>query len=90
MEKIALIASVQSSALIAVGIILGLASIASAIGMAILGSKYMESSARQPEMMQPLLTKFFIIGGMLEAVSIISPVIALLIVFGNPLLSALS
>jgi len=48
------------------------------------------SSARQPEMMNPLQVKFFIIAGLLDAVSMIGVVIALILVFGNPLLSALN
>lgn len=89
MEKLLAIANLQGSTALAVALILGLAALATGIGFAILGGKYIESSARQPEMMKPLQTKFFIIGGLLDAVAMIGVVIALIMVFANPLLKAL-
>lgn len=41
-------------------------------------------------MMNPLQGKFFIIAGLLDAVAMIGVVIALIMVFANPLLSSLS
>lgn len=89
MENIMAIASVQGFSAIAVGIILGLAALGTGIGFALLGGKYIESSARQPEMMNPLQAKFFIIAGLLDAVAMIAVVVALIMVFGNPLLGPL-
>ena len=80
MEKIAAIAQLQGSTAIAAAIILSLAALGTALGFGILGGKYIESSARQPEMMNPLQGKFFMIG----------VVVALILVFGNPLLGALN
>ena len=90
MEKIAAIAELQGATVIAAAIILSLAALGTALGFGLLGGKYIESSARQPEMMNPLQVKFFIIAGLLDAVSMIGVVIALILVFGNPLLSALN
>ena len=90
MEKIAAIAQLQGATFIAAAIILSLAALGTALGFGLLGGKYIESSARQPEMMNPLQVKFFIIAGLLDAVSMIGVVIALILVFGNPLLSALN
>jgi ATP synthase F0, C subunit len=90
MEKIAAIAQLQGATVIAAAIILSLAALGTALGFGLLGGKYIESSARQPEMMNPLQVKFFIIAGLLDAVSMIGVVIALILVFGNPLLSALN
>ncbi|MDO4435225.1 MAG: F0F1 ATP synthase subunit C [Cardiobacteriaceae bacterium] len=88
MEKVFAIVSLQSTTAIAVAIILGCAALGTALAFALLGGKYIESSARQPEMMKPLQTKFFIIAGLVDAVAMIAVVVALLMVFGNPLLSA--
>ena len=71
MEKIAAIAQLQGSTAIAAAIILSLAALGTALGFGILGGKYIESSARQPEMMNPLQGKFFIIAGLLDAVAMI-------------------
>ena len=90
MEKLAAIAQLQGATVIAAAIILSLAALGTALGFGLLGGKYIESSARQPEMMNPLQVKFFIIAGLLDAVSMIGVVIALILVFGNPLLSALN
>lgn len=88
MENLIAIANVQSFTAIAIGLILGLAAVGTAIGFALLGGKYLESSARQPEMMNPLQAKFFIIAGLLDAVAMISVVVALILVFANPLLGS--
>ena len=90
MEKIAAIAQLQGAPVIAAAIILSLAALGTALGFGLLGGKYIESSARQPEMMNPLQVKFFIIAGLLDAVSMIGVVVAFILVFGNPLLSALN
>ena len=90
MEKIAAIAQLQGATVIAAAILLSLAALGTALGFGLLGGKYIESSARQPEMMNPLQVKFFIIAGLLDAVSMIGVVVAFILVFGNPLLSALN
>lgn len=90
MDKLMAIASLQGSTALAVAIILGMAALGTGIGFALLGGKYLESSARQPEMMNPLQAKFFIIAGLLDAVAMIGVVIALIMVFANPMLGALS
>ena len=74
---------------IAVGIIVGLASIGTAIGFALLGGKFLEGAARQPEMAPMLQVKMFIIAGLLDAVPMIGIVIALLFTFANPFVGQL-
>ena len=53
----ALIAQVQGMTVLAAAIIIGLAAIGTALGFAILGGKFLEASARQPELMPQLQTK---------------------------------
>lgn len=48
------------------------------------GSKYLESSARQPELIGPLQTKLFLIAGLIDAAFLIGVAIALLFAFVNP------
>ncbi|GAB7127912.1 MULTISPECIES: F0F1 ATP synthase subunit C [Chitinibacteraceae] len=84
------IASVQSATAIAAALMIGLAALGTAIGFAILGGKFLESSARQPEMIPVLQTKLFIIAGLLDAISMIGVGVALLYTFSNPFLSALA
>jgi F-type H+-transporting ATPase subunit c len=84
----ALIAQVQSMTVLAAAIIIGLAAIGTALGFAILGGKFLEASARQPELMPQLQTKLFVIAGLLDAISMIGVGVALLFTFNNPFLTA--
>ncbi|MYM33021.1 F0F1 ATP synthase subunit C [Duganella sp. FT94W] len=86
----ALIAQVQGMTVLAVAIIIGLAAIGTALGFAILGGKFLEASARQPELMPQLQTKLFVIAGLLDAISMIGVGVALLLTFNNPFLTALA
>ena len=85
----ALIAQVQSMTVLAAAIIIGLAAIGTALGFAILGGKFLEASARQPELMPQLQTKLFVIAGLLDAISMIGVGIALLYTIANPFLAPL-
>lgn len=84
----ALIAQVQSMTVLAAAIIIGLGAIGTALGFAILGGKFLEASARQPELMPQLQTKLFVIAGLLDAISMIGVGVALLYTFNNPFLAA--
>ena len=75
---------------IAVGIIVGLAALGTAIGFALLGGKFLEGAACQPEMAPMLQVKMFIIAGLLDAVPMIGIVIALLFTFANPFVGQLA
>ena len=85
-----MVASVQNSTMMAVAILIAVGAFGTAIGFAILGGKFLESSARQPEMMPQLQVKLFIVAGLLDAVSMIGVAIALLFTFANPFLKTLS
>jgi F-type H+-transporting ATPase subunit c len=86
----ALIAQVQGMTVLAVAIIIGLAAIGTALGFAILGGKFLEASARQPELMPQLQTKLFVIAGLLDAISMIGVGVSLLFTFNNPFLTAIT
>jgi F-type H+-transporting ATPase subunit c len=85
-----LIAQIQSMTVLSVAIIIGLAAIGTALGFAILGGKFLEASARQPELMPQLQTKLFVIAGLLDAISMIGVGVALLFTFNNPFLTAVT
>ncbi|MBB87636.1 F0F1 ATP synthase subunit C [uncultured Abyssibacter sp.] len=74
---------------LAIGLIFGLAALGTGIGFGLLGGKFLEGAARQPEMAGMLQTRMFIIAGLLDAVAIIGVAMALLLMFGNPLLGQL-
>ena len=67
----------------AIGI--GLAAMGAAIGDGHAASKMLEGLARQPEMGGKLLVNFPISVGLIESMPIIAAVIAIVLVFANPL-----
>ena len=69
---------------LACGLIVGLGAIGATIGIALMGGKYLEASARQPELMNDLRTKMFILAGLIDAVFLIGVAVALLFAFANP------
>lgn len=81
---------VVSMTAIAVAMLIGLAALGTAIGFAILGGKFLEASARQPELAPMLQTKMFIVAGLLDAVSMIGVGIALFFTFANPFVGQLA
>ena len=83
------IAQVMSYTLIAVGLLIGLGALGTAIGFALLGGKFLEGSARQPELTPMLQTKMFIVAGLLDAVPIIGVAVGFLLLYANPFLGAL-
>jgi len=88
-ETIAFIAQVQANTAIAVGLIFAAAALGTGIGFALLGGKFLEGAARQPELVGMLQVRMFIIAGLLDALSIIGVAFAALLMFANPLLAAL-
>ena len=52
-------------------IVMGLGAIGAAVGVGILGSKFLEGAARQPELIPMLRTQFFIMMGLVDAVPMI-------------------
>ncbi|WP_281648060.1 F0F1 ATP synthase subunit C [Parendozoicomonas sp. Alg238-R29] len=72
---------------ISVAIMLGLAALATAIGFGMLGGKFLEGVARQPETAPMLQTKMFIVAGLLDAIPMIAVGIALFFTFANPFIA---
>ena len=62
---------------LACGLIIGLGAIGACIGIALMGGKFLESSARQPELMGDLQVKMFLLAGLIDAAFIIGTGIAL-------------
>jgi F-type H+-transporting ATPase subunit c len=75
---------VQAMTVIAVALILGLAAIGTAIGFGLLGGKFLESAARQPELTPMLQTKLFIIAGLLDVIAMIGVAVAFILLYANP------
>jgi len=88
LELATLIADVQGMTAIAVGLLIGMGALGTAIGFGMLGGKFLEGAARQPEMVPMLQVKMFIVAGLLDAVTMIGVGIALFFTFANPFVEA--
>jgi F-type H+-transporting ATPase subunit c len=71
---------------IAVALLIGAGALGTAIGFGILGGRFLEGAARQPELIPLLQVKMFIVAGLLDAVTMIGVGIALYLLFANPFL----
>lgn len=87
MEIAQLVAQVQSFTAIGAALLIGLAAFGTALGFGMLGGKFLEGIARQPELAPMLMMRLFLVAGLLDAFAAISIAIGLLLFFGkNPLL----
>ncbi|EMR12087.1 F0F1 ATP synthase subunit C [Methylophaga lonarensis MPL] len=59
----------------------GLGALGAAIGIGLLGGRFLESTARQPELVPVLRTQFFLVAGLLDAVPMISVGLAMYVLF---------
>ena len=66
---------------IAAAVLMGLGALGASIGVAVLGGKFIEGVARQPEQLQTLRTQLFIVLGLVDAVPMIAVGIALYLLF---------
>ena len=80
--------SIVGMTAIAIGIMIGLAAVGAAIGIGLLGGRFLEGVARQPEMANSLQTKMFLMAGLIDAIPIIGVGIALYLLFASGLVDA--
>jgi F-type H+-transporting ATPase subunit c len=66
---------------IAGGVMLGLGALGAAVGIGILGGRFLEGAARQPELIPMLRTQFFIVMGLVDALPVIAIAIGLYVLF---------
>lgn len=66
---------------VAGGLMMGLGAVGAAIGVGVLGGKFLEGIARQPELLPMLRTQLFIVLGLVDAVPMIAVGIGLYTIF---------
>ena len=84
------IANVQGLTAVAIGIIVGLGALGAALGIGIMGSKFLEAAARQPELVPLLQGRMFLLAGLIDAAFLIGVALAMYFAVANPLLSKLA
>jgi len=85
-----LIALIQANTAIGIGLMIGLGALGACIGIGIMGSKFLEAAARQPELVPMLQGRMFLLVGLIDASFIIGLAMALFFAFANPLLAKLA
>jgi F-type H+-transporting ATPase subunit c len=66
---------------IAGSIMLGFGALGAAVGIGVLGGRFLEGAARQPELIPMLRIQFFIVMGLVDALPVISIAIGLYVLF---------
>ncbi|CAN5847093.1 F0F1 ATP synthase subunit C [soil metagenome] len=69
---------------LAVALLIGIAALGSCLGIGLVGQKFLEGTARQPELVDTLQTKFFLIAGVTDGAFIIATGIGLWFATANP------
>jgi F-type H+-transporting ATPase subunit c len=69
---------------VACGLIIGMGAIGACLGIGTMGGRFIEGAVRQPEMMEPLQTKMFLLAGLIDANFLIGVGVAMMFVFANP------
>ena len=84
-----LIAQVQGLSAVAAALLIGLSALGTAVGFGILGGKFLEGVARQPELKGMLMGNMFLMAGLVDAFAAIGIVMGLYLFFAkNPFLGA--
>jgi F-type H+-transporting ATPase subunit c len=89
MEMAQYLAQIQAFTALGIGLIIGLGAIGACIGIGIMGSKFLEAAARQPELIPTLQGRMFLLAGLIDAAFLIGVALAMFFAFANPLLAAL-
>ena len=84
------LASVLGMTAVAVALLIGMGALGTAIGFGILGGRFLEGAARQPEMIPVLQVKMFIVAGLVDAVTMIGIGIGMWFTLANPFLDYLA
>ena len=66
---------------IAGALMMGLGALGAAVGIGVLGGRFLEGAARQPELIPMLRVQFFIVMGLVDAIPMIAVGIALYVLF---------
>jgi F-type H+-transporting ATPase subunit c len=87
MEMAQYIAQIQAFTALGIGLIIGLGAIGACIGIGIMGSKFLEAAARQPELIPTLQGRMFLLAGLIDAAFLIGVALAMFFAVANPLLA---
>jgi F-type H+-transporting ATPase subunit c len=71
----------QGLLVLGAALMMGMGAIGAAIGIGLLGGRFLEAAARQPELVPMLRTQFFIVMGLTDAVPMIAVGVSMYVLF---------
>ncbi|MCF6768048.1 F0F1 ATP synthase subunit C [Thiotrichales bacterium 19S11-10] len=89
-QAIELLTQLNGMTAIAVALLIALPSLGTAVGFGVLGGKYLEGVARQPELGGMLLVRMFIVAAFVDAFAAISIAMGFYLLFANPLAAVIA
>ncbi len=66
---------------VAAALMMGMGALGAAVGIGVLGGRFLEGAARQPELIPLLRTQFFIMMGLVDAIPMIAVGLAMYVMF---------
>jgi F-type H+-transporting ATPase subunit c len=72
---------------LACGMIISFGAVAACMGIALMGGRYLDACARQPELIGPLQSKMFVLAGLIDAAFLIGVGVAMTFAFANPFIA---
>lgn len=81
-------AVIQGLTALGVTIMIGLGANGACIGIGVMGARFLEGAARQPELVPMLTTRMFLVSGLIDAAYLIAVALAMFFVFGSPMIPA--
>jgi F-type H+-transporting ATPase subunit c len=81
-------AVIQGLTALGVTLMIGIGAAGCCIGNGVLGSRFLEAAARQPELVPMLTMRMLLISGLIDAAYFIAVALAMFFVFGNPMMPA--
>ena len=81
-------AVIQGLTALGVTLMIGLGANGACIGIGMLGSRFLEAAARQPELLPMLSTRMFVVSGLIDAAYLIAVALAMFFVFASPMIPA--
>ena len=88
MNLASLISQIQAMTVLGVTLLIGMGALGTAIGFGLLGGKFLEGAARQPELAAMLQVKMFLVAGFVDMVTMIGIGISFWFIFANPFADA--
>ena len=88
MNLASLVSNIQAMTVLGVTLLIGMGALGTAIGFGLLGGKFLEGAARQPELAAMLQVKMFLVAGFVDMVTMIGIGISFWFIFANPFADA--